>query len=168
MAGHVKLCEPYKTLLSKLLEETFKKFGDGLVSFVVYGSVARCESRKDSDIDILIVAKNLPRSRLKRQELFIEIEEEIQHEIDKLEAEGYNVDFSPIIKTPEEASKISPLYLDMVEDAVILFDRDHFFNKILENIRNRLMELGAERVKLGKRWYWRLKRDYKFGDVIKI
>lgn len=56
-----------------------------------------------------------------------------------------------------------PLYLDMVEDAVIFFDRDGFFSGILEKLRKRLNELGAERVRLGKRWYWRLKRDYKFG-----
>jgi len=30
------------------------------------------------------------------------------------------------------------------------------------------MELKAERVRIGKRWYWRLKKDYKFGEVIRI
>jgi len=61
-----------------------------------------------------------------------------------------------------------PLYLDIVEDAVIFFDRDGFFSGILEKLRKRLNELGAERVRLGKKWYWRLKRDYKFGEVIEI
>jgi hypothetical protein len=30
------------------------------------------------------------------------------------------------------------------------------------------MELGAERVWVGRKWYWRLKKDYKFGEVIVI
>ncbi|MEM2550445.1 MAG: nucleotidyltransferase domain-containing protein, partial [Nitrososphaerota archaeon] len=88
--------------------------------------------------------------------------------LDRLEELGYHVEFSPVIKTPEEARVFSPLYLDMVEDAVILFDRDGFFDGVLRRLRGRLQELGAERVRLGKAWYWRLKRDYSFGDVIEI
>ena len=45
---------------------------------------------------------------------------------------------------------------------------DDFFRNILENLRRRLIGLGAERVKFGKLWYWRLKRDYRFGEVIEI
>ena len=50
--------------------------------------------------------------------------------------------------------RISPLYLDMVEDAIIVYDKDDFFRKILQNVRNRLKELGSKRVRMGKRWYW--------------
>ncbi|MEM2206899.1 MAG: nucleotidyltransferase domain-containing protein, partial [Sulfolobales archaeon] len=32
----------------------------------------------------------------------------------------------------------------------------------------KLKELGAERVRCGRKWYWRLKRDYKFGEVIEL
>ncbi len=86
----------------------------------------------------------------------------------RLEEEGYYVDFSPILKTPEEAVKVSPLYLDLVEDAVILFDRNDFFKNLLLRLRKKLEELGAKRIRLGKRWYWVLKGDYRFGEVIEI
>ncbi len=36
---------------------------------MVFGSVARGDARPDSDIDILIVGRGLPRSRFRRQEL---------------------------------------------------------------------------------------------------
>lgn len=56
--------------------------------------------------------------------------------------------------------------MDMTEDAIILYDRDGFFRKVLEKTRKRLKELGFERVWLSeKSWYWR-KRDYKLGEVI--
>ncbi len=58
--------------------------------------------------------------------------------------------FSPIIKTSEEAIRLSPLYLDMVEDAIIVYDRDGFFEQILENLREKLKKLGAERVWIGE------------------
>ncbi len=76
--------------------------------------------------------------------------------------------FSPIIKTSEEAIRLSPLYLDMVEDAIIVYDRDGFFEQILENLREKLKKLGAERVWIGRKWYWRLKKKYEFGEVISI
>ena len=68
------------------------------------------------------------------------------------------------MKTPEEAKRFSPIYMDMTEDAIIIYDTDNFFSNILTKFKNKLNELGFERVWLGKKWYWR-KRDYKFGEV---
>lgn len=139
-----------------------------MVSVVLYGSVARGEAGRDSDVDLLVVVEGLPRSRFKRQDLFMEVEEEVEPLLARLADEGYRVDFSPILKTPEEAERVTPLYLDMVEDAVLLYDRGGFFEGVLRRLRRRLEELGAERVRLGRLWYWRLKRDYEFGEVIEI
>jgi len=36
----------------------------------------------------------------------------------------------------------------MVEDAVVLYDRENFFTNILNNLREKLRELGAERVEI--------------------
>ncbi|MEM3863734.1 MAG: nucleotidyltransferase domain-containing protein [Desulfurococcaceae archaeon] len=163
-----KLCEPYASLLRRLLDVAIERLGSELVSFVVYGSVARCEAGRESDIDILVVLKNPPKSRLKRQELFMWIEEGVEEEVEKLRYQGYYVDFSPIIKSVNEAKRVSPLYLDMVEDAVVLYDREDFFSNVLNNLREKLKELGAERVRYGRKWYWRLKKDFKFGEVIEL
>lgn len=62
----------------------------------------------------------------------------------------------------------SPLFLDLIEDAVILFDRDGFFAGILERFRKRLQELGARRIWKGDWWYWELKPDYKPGEIFEI
>jgi len=159
---------PYSVVLKALVEKLFERFRDDLISVVVFGSVARGEARKESDLDLLLVIRNLPRSRFRRQDLFMEVEEELEELLRRLEEEGYMVDFSPILKTPEEAMRISPLYLDMVYDAIILFDRDEFFKKVLDRLRKRLEELGARRIRLGKLWYWVLKEKYRFGEVIDI
>lgn len=155
-------------MVEGLKDELRKEFKDRLVSLVVFGSVARGQARRESDIDLLIVVKNLPKSRLKRTELFMKAEERLWDRIEELHKKGYRTSFSAILKTPEEAEKISPLYLDMVEDAVILYDKDNFFANVLNRLKNKLEELGAERVWIGKKWYWRLKKDFKFGEVIVI
>ncbi|MEM2925123.1 MAG: nucleotidyltransferase domain-containing protein [Methanocellales archaeon] len=162
------LKEPYKTLLEKLVEALKKRYGDRFISLVIFGSIARGEMRRDSDVDLLLIIDSISKPRLERQGEFMEVEGEIEDYLNVLLAEGYCIDFSPIIKTPEEAMRISPLYLDMVEDAVILYDRDGFFKNILERLRSRLRELGSKRIELGKRWYWVLKPDYRFGEVIEI
>lgn len=156
---------PYSELLKEFLD-ILKVYFD-LVSFVVYGSVARGNSKKDSDVDMLIIANNLP-NRYEMFKIFDKAEEAIFDKIKELRKDGYYIFFSPVIKSREEAEFITPLYLDLVKDAVILYDKDEFFTKIIRKLKKRLDELKAERVTLGKKWYWRLKRDYRFGEVVEI
>jgi len=158
--------EPYKSLLEKLTKLLQEEFQDRLVSVVLYGSVARGDNRKDSDIDLLLVIKDLPKTITERVVLFDKVERKLDDDIMRLMDEGYYVTFSPVLKTPEEAVRFSPIFMDMTEDAIILYDRDGFFRKVLEKTRKRLKELGFERVWLSeKSWYWR-KRDYRLGEVI--
>lgn len=160
--------EPYATLLNDMLKIMKEEFKDDLISVVVYGSVARGDNRNDSDVDLLIVMKNLPKdSMLKRIRLF-ETKVEDKLNLDEYWKMGYYISLSPVLKTPEEAEKFSPLYLDMVYDAVILYDRDYFFTRILQKLRDRLKELGAERVRMGKKWYWVLKKDSRFGETVEL
>ncbi|MEM2238228.1 MAG: HEPN domain-containing protein [Candidatus Caldarchaeum sp.] len=157
--------EEYKQLADKLVEQLQRFFGERLVSVVFYGSVARGEERSDSDIDVLIVADRLPESRLRRHELFMQAESSLQPLIDDLRRRGLASDFSPILLDRDEASRIRPLYLDMVHDAVIVYDRDGFFTVVLSRLRKRLEELGAKRVRRGRLWYWDLKLGLNSRDM---
>jgi hypothetical protein len=106
---------------------------------------------------------------MKRIREFGSIEDRVEPFLKTLQQkEGINTYISAIIKSPEEADKGSPLFLDMVEDAKVLFDRGHFFERVLERLRKRLKELGARRIWRGNAWYWDLKPDYKPGDVIEL
>jgi predicted nucleotidyltransferase len=164
-----ELIRIYETLLKKTIHEIRRHFDKDLVSVVLYGSLARGEVRKDSDIDLLIILGSLPKERLKRQDIFIKMENEIDREIKRIyEKWGLFPYISPILKTKEEAKNISPLYLDMVTDARILYDKDDFFKKILEKLKIKLNSLHAKKIKVGEKWYWDLKPDYKFGEVISI
>ncbi len=60
------LKEKYQELTELLLKEIKEFYKDRLVSVVLFGSVARETQRFDSDIDILLVIKDLPRGRLNR------------------------------------------------------------------------------------------------------
>lgn len=166
--GLEHIIEPYRSIICKLLDNLLSALGDNLVSLIVYGSVARGQMRKDSDIDLLVIANGLPTSRFERIRVFNTVEDMLMEDLERLYKDGYAITLSPVIKTPEEAQKISALYLDIVEDGVIIYDKENFFEKILERLSRKLEKLGAERVWMGRKWYWRLKKDYKFGDVIVI
>ncbi len=157
---------PYKELLNELLDKLKMTCGDNLISFILYGSIARGDFRKDSDIDLLLIFENLPKEKFLRQDYFIEVEKGIS--LTEFYEKGYFPAFSPILKTKKEANFISPLYLDMVDDAIILFDRDSFFHNILKTLKERLTEMGAIKKRIGDKWYWDLKANYKFGEDIII
>ena len=75
---------------------------------------------------------------------------------------------SPIFKTPAEVTAGSPLFLDMTDDARILYDRDAFLASAFSDFSARLARLGARRIWRDNTWYWDLKPDYKPGEVFEI
>jgi uncharacterized protein len=162
------LKERFREIEERLLAELQCHYGARLVSVVLFGSAARETQRFDSDIDVLIIAKDLPRGRMKRIREFDVVESSVEPFIQSLGKDGVTTYFSAVIKSPEEAEAGSPLFLDMVEDARILFDRDGFFSRRLDRLRKRLAELGSKRIWRGNAWYWILKPDYKLGDIIEL
>ena len=155
-------------VVEKLLSEVQTFYGERLVSLALYGSVGRGTPSFDSDIDFLILARDLPAGRMKRIREYDPVEERLTPLIESLRTDGIHTSLSPIIKSPEEALQGSPLFLDMVEDAKILFDSGGFFAGVLASLRNRLQALGSQRVRLGNAWYWILKPDIKGGEVFEI
>lgn len=57
----------------------------------------------------------------------------------------------------------------MLTDAIIIYDRDKFIEKVLERLWLKLKGLGAKKVKLKDgSWLWMLKPDIKPGEVVEI
>jgi predicted nucleotidyltransferase len=145
--------------------ETWREsLGQRLVSLVLFGSVARGEARDGSDIDLLVVGEGFPKSLRERRALLLAAWARATAER-RLPAIEWNL----VTKTPEEAQHHSPLYLDMVEDGIVLVDRDGFFQSILDAMQQRMRELGSRRVALPDgSWYWDLKPDFRAGDIVEI
>ncbi len=162
------LKEIFDELVTKVVGAAQVVYGEQLVSIVLYGSGARGTMRYDSDLDLLIVVRDLPRGRLKRVEEFEAIEETVAEDFRHAASPGINTTLSPVFKTPEEVLAGSPLFFDMVEDARVLYDGNGFFAKKLARLRNRFAELGAKRIWKGNAWYWDLKPDYKPGEVFEL
>lgn len=157
------LQEPFRSALSAAADAWVGRL-EGLVSIVLFGSVARGQAQATSDIDVVLVAHGLPRRLADRRRPFLDAWEHART------AHGLSpVDWNLIVKTPDEARARIPLYLDIIEDGILILDRERFFETVLAGMRARMRELGSRRVPLPDgSWYWDLKPDFRFGEVVEI
>ena len=153
------------TAYARLLEEELQ---ENLVAVILFGSVARGEATAGSDIDLLVVCETLPAGRFARLGLLERADARFEDERLRLRADGIDTRVVPIVKTRQEAARVVPLYLDMVEDACLLVDRGGFFAAVLARLGARLAALGAERRRRGRVRYWILKRDFQPGESIEL
>jgi hypothetical protein len=156
----------YERLLEPLLDVLRAHYGARLVSVAVFGSVGRRTPREGSDVDVLIVVRDLPPGRFARGAEFLPIERRLAPALREVQAGGQiPVSLSPVLKTPAEVEHGSPLFLDLVEDAWILHDPAGFLAGYLDGLRARLRALGSRRIWRGDMWYWDLKPDLQPGEV---
>ncbi len=154
----------YKQILNKFTQKLFARFKDDLISMVLFGSVARGTARKESDIDILIILNDAPDSYYDRLKPVIDIELELRNDI-----EGMPPVFSSIILSLDEAKQNRNIFLDMIDDSIILYDTNNFFKNRLSELKNRLIQLGSKKVILDDdTWYWNLKPDIEAGEIIEL
>ena len=159
--------EDYESVERGLVRAFLKAFGGALTSLVLYGSYARREARPDSDLDVIVVVDDQLRDRLKVHSMIDEVEELLRPLMERLRGKGYAPVLSPYILTESQAKRFRPLYLDAAFDAKVLYDKGGFMEKVLRRVRERLRELGARRVRIGKKWVVVLKPgSYRPGDRI--
>ena len=155
-------------LLAQLTTACLQCYGERLVSVVVFGSVGRGTPRPDSDVDVLIVADDLPDGRLRRVAEFRSVEDALAPILAEAASAGCHIELSPIFKTRVEVTRGTPLLLDLVDDARVLYDREDFMRLTLARLRARLDQLQARRIWQGNAWWWDLKPDYRAGEVFEI
>ena len=157
-----------KNLAEKYAQLAKEHLGTNLISVALFGSVARGEAKPNSDIDLLIVCEDLPKGMFKRHALLEPVREQLQSDLERLWQQGIYADFTELIYTKDEADRFRWVYLDMLEDAVILYDENGFLRGVFERLRKRLEELGAQRRTIGKIRYYDLKPDLMPGEVIEL
>lgn len=161
--------KPYQDLINEIYKKCQKFYNSYLVSFVIFGSVAREKTNPYSDIEILIISDNLPTGRRKRILDFLEnIELPLKNKIKQYQKEGYYIEISPVIKTPKEVQLGSFLYLDIIEEGKILYDKDNFFKNYLKLLKNKLKKYGAKKIYKKGGYYWVLKEKLQLKDEIKL
>jgi predicted nucleotidyltransferase len=161
----------YKPLLGVYTAHMKEHFGGKLRSVCLFGSVARGCASVESDIDVLVVAEGLPDDVGMRLKETNYIHENLKGAAPyrSLRASGKGSLISDLFFTPEEIQRHPPILLDIVEDGILMYDKDDYLRNVLLAIRETLKKLGSRRV-ITKRgsYYWVLKPDIKPGEIVQI
>jgi predicted nucleotidyltransferase len=140
----------YLLYLPQAANKLAAALGENLLGVVLYGSHARGEAREDSDVDLLVIARDLPERRYDRAVFLQRLARGIEDA----------PPFSLLGKTPEEFEHYFPsLYLDIGLDGVVLFDREGYTDGKLKRIREIIAEAGLVRERLeGGDMFWNWNR----------
>ncbi|MGB9775733.1 MAG: nucleotidyltransferase domain-containing protein [Anaerolineae bacterium] len=135
---------------ASVLRERYRQaLGPNLIALAFFGSRARGEGREEGDLDVLLIALDLPAHPLERNRL---VYEPIQGWRDKPCA------ISVLARTVEEfTSDVTPLHLDLAADAMIFYDPRGFLEEKLRRVREIVAEarLARKRDACGiLAWWW--------------
>ena len=159
--------DAFRQVAADLCEATKASLGDRLVAFAVFGSVARARAKETSDLDVLMVIRELPRGPPQRRRI-------VAGPVDAAEVTLQRslplAVISEVLKTPEEVRMGGPIFLDMTVPAevAILHDPNGFLSDYLAGLRTRMTALGSVRRVCNGAPYWDLKPDWRPGDVVEL
>ena len=161
----------YVDLIERYCEILYDRYRSRLISIALFGSIARGNWERDSDIDLIIVLegwKNTPiwmRIReLQDLRRTLSGTSEFKSAIEKKftpNIQHYPLDLS-------EASKFHRIYIDASLDAIILYDKQDFLQRVLNNLRIQLEQQGARRVVTPRKGHYWMLKDVKFGEVFTL
>ncbi len=153
----------YIPILARIASSALHVLDRDLVSLAAFGSIAGGDAHRCSDIDILLISRNLPSSYSQRAVLLaglVRRTSQLRHRLWR--DMRIHPDIDLLALTPEEARVNQPIYLDMI-------DRDDFLAWRLKELRNRLESMGSRRIRTpGGILFWSLKPEVKPGEVVEI
>jgi len=139
----------YAPLIERYVRMLLERYSERLLGVVLFGSVARGDWRRDSDIDLMVVVDGWEGKPVweRLRELY-EVRERLRgtEEYRRALKAGY----IPVIQhyplSRGEALKFRMAYLDVLLDGIVVYERGGFVSEVFRSLRERLSRQGAVRV----------------------
>jgi HEPN domain-containing protein/predicted nucleotidyltransferase len=145
--GNIPVMVMYNRYMNALISDITNSLWKAVFPFnikgaAVFGSSARGEATPHSDIDILIVAEGINPKRHRRGEEILAIKKILP-----------SVPLDILLLSPDEVvsnfENHNPLFLDIAEEGVVLFDTDGFLSRLIAETRAYIEARGIEKIKGG-------------------
>jgi predicted nucleotidyltransferase len=122
-------------MIDRIMKDIKTVFGDNLVSVVLFGSYAAGKQGAVSDIDMLVIADNLPLPRKERLSIILSITR-------RYLSKGKTV--SLVLRSRDEIRNgfeyYNPLLLSISENNKLLYDSGNYFSALLKDIRKKVAQ----------------------------
>ncbi len=145
-------------VLEAAVSKLFEALGSKLESIVLFGSLSTGKPKPESDIDLLVVARDLPdkyseRTSIIREVISSRLMDEIILHIWR--EKGIYADLDILLIDVKEAIVTHPFYLDLTKDCVIIYDKNGLMSRTITEVREKLERIGAKRFEEPDgSWYW--------------
>ncbi len=145
----------HRAYILNILGRVIEYYGSNLAALAVFGSYARGDNRKNSDLDLLVVLKKAPPRRQRLEEFVHQVEKKHERLAQEIyEEEDIYCDVSPYILTVEEALMFQPVYFDFAEHHLIIFDGEGILERVISSVKKLMHAAGARKTPYGNRWGW--------------
>ena len=98
---------------------------------ILFGSVAKRTFTKFSDIDIAVITDS---NFLDYLEYLNEEIKEIENYQDRLIKKGLSLYINPLIITKKDIQKLNPIYFDIADDGIVLYQRENTVSNFFESL----------------------------------
>ncbi len=133
-------------MLDEFMEKCRNKFGNKLISIVLFGSYARGTCTEYSDVDLLVVAEGLPENRIARHKILNDVKLEFIYK--------YHTRISPIFIKPGDLSveHINPLVYGILTGYRVLSDPLNFWSNFMVKLKPKIHEKRPVYIEDKQQW----------------
>ena len=160
--------EAYKPIILKTVRSIRAGFGSRLVAVGLFGSVARGQASRTSDVDLYMVADWKTGRLSERLDEALPFLKAIDEERSLMLQNGFATDVSIYPASRDDASHFHPLQLDLSVEGIVLYDTQGFLEETWARLRSWLSRKRVQRVETDKGWFWQLDPRMEVGSAIEI
>ena len=155
----------HRGVINRILTFIKDAYADNLISLAIYGSYASGKARLNSDLDLFIILSKTGRRTAELKYFYDKVEAPLENELlQLLKIQKIDMSISPFIVSREQASFFNPLYLDMSDDAYIVYDKDDFLRSILIKVGVLKQRYNFQKKSISNTFLWDMSSHVMIGQ----
>ncbi len=157
----------HREIIDRTISAIKDAYTDNLISLAIYGSYANGNARFNSDLDLFIILDKTGRRIAELKYFYDKVEVPLENELlQLLKLHRIDMSISPFIVSKEQASFFNPLYLDMSENAYIIYDKDDFLRSILIKVGELIKRHNFKKKLLSNTFLWDMSSHVMIGQRV--